>query len=1414
MGSKYLAFLIVLLMAAAPFLQLDMEPAVQTPVTEEDSTTGPVLRSDIEDATVSLSGLVNRFTENLGQSEGAGRFYCRGDPLSVSFGAGWVAYDLQGDEGGALYRVRFDGGKPVEPQGVDPLTHRSNFFLGNDPDRWVTGARSFREVRYASLYDGIDLSFYFEEGSLKYDFVLEPGADPGDIGLAYEAVEGLSLDLGGDLLVHTTAGTLREEAPWTYQEGPSGRTTVESAYRLVGDGTVELEIGQYDRSSPLVIDPRFNFSTFVGGNRMDIARGTIVDDEGNVIVAGLTGSDGFPNTTGAYCNTYNGMNDLFVFKLKHDGSDLLWSTFVGGERNEEVFQLMMDPSGDLWVAGRSGSPNFPTTSGVYQETSINVSAVVFRMKPTGDKLVYSTFVGGSRYDYARGMGLDAQGNVYLAGDTDSADFPNTTGSYNTSYGGNFDAFVVKLSPDLKTLIYGTFIGSPDGEETNGMFVDASGYSYVVGRTNSADFPTTSNAYMKDQVGSIDVFLLKLNPAGTDLVFSTYLGGTDNEYYPQVKVDDDGHVYVTGHTSSTNFPTTQGVVYMRSRGGQDGFLTKLNASGDKLLVSSYFGTAGSDGIYAMDFDADGTTYIGGDVSAGGLPVTENGDETYNGGVDDAFICRLNSNWSKVEYCSYLGGSASEGISRMGLVRGAVNTTVVVNCRSDDFPTTNGSYNRTFNNIQDIAVCRLATDKQVGWLPSAPINFTLTVNIEDDSIFLQWDPPEDSGNLRIRGYNIYHGSTEDVPELLKINPPDMDFYRIQPIVYGTTYYFAVRAFNFLGEGNFSVVLNVTPIRHPYETLGLDATASCETVRLTWSPPLMDGGRPLLGYQLERGDSLDTFEPLVELELVTEYNDTGLMNGQTYYYRVRAFNDVNPGDWSGNVSAKPIGPPSVPPLDLRATPGKDVISLQWRRPYSDGGKEILGYKVHRGESEASLTQLTEVEIEFSFDDADVVIGVTYFYRISAFNELGDSPMSISANATLLGLPGAPRDFTLAFDGEAIQLGWDPPDTDGGSPILGYRVYRGAIEDYLVHIADVMDGTTYSDTEFVLGETYYYRVHAYTDQGEGPSSGKLPVVPLRVPTVPTGVAVIVGEGQLQVQWQKPTETGGSPLTGYVLYRGESEDDVTKLVVLKAQVTRYIDEDIVGGLTYYYKVAAVTDAGEGPMCDAASGMSLGRPGQPRDLNATAGNGKVDITWSAPENDGGSPLTTYKVYRGLSVAGLAEVAEVATTEYTDTDVTNGVTYFYAITASNAIGEGLLCADVEATPERPSQDRPDALTTFELKAEEGKVVLAWLAPTWDGDSPITNYVILRGRSEANLVLLVEVGDVHTYTDTDVEGGMTYYYSIFAKNALGQANPSPTLSVEVEKEDERKKDDGPGFAAAALVLALGTAALVASSRRGRR
>lgn len=634
------------------------------------------------------------FEENAGQADASFRFVSRGARGEVLLAPAEASMALPG----GLVKMRFAGARsdvPLEPE--KPLAGVSNYFTGSDPAKWRANVRRYAAVRYRGLYPGIDAVFYGKGADIEFDFVIAPGADPSIIVLEFPDSLRLRVAKDGSLAGQTPAGAFRHHQPFAYQDVGGKRRKVAAGYRLAAANRVKLVLGEYDKSRPLIIDPVLNFSTFLGGTGADGAVAAAVDAQGYLYLAGSTTSLNFPVSFGALRTANSGGQDVFVAKLSPDGTQLIYSTYLGGSGNDTAAGIAIDGLGNAYVVGVSGSSNFPITAGVYR--SVPTGIFVAKLSPAGTQLVYSTTIEEGA---PRGIAVDTSGNAYVCGGTASASFPVTGGALQTSKRLNRDGFITKLNSSGSALVYSTFLGG-DGEDTaNAIAVDALGNAYVAGtvEVTGAGFPLTSGAFRTVWENG-EAFVAKLNAAGTALVFSTFLGGSSADSAAAIAVDSEGAVYVGGNTSSADFPVTAAAFQTAFEGGPVGFAAKVGPFGTALVYSTFlapYSCCAAATVTGIGVNALGQLHAVGFTASTSFPVTLDALQRYNGGVTDGFLIKLNSAGEIALYSTYFGGAGDDYPQAVALDPWG-NVYVAGQTFSANFPATIGAVQRTATGAGD-------------------------------------------------------------------------------------------------------------------------------------------------------------------------------------------------------------------------------------------------------------------------------------------------------------------------------------------------------------------------------------------------------------------------------------------------------------------------------------------------------------------------------------------------------------------------------------------------------------------------------------------------------------------------------------------------------------------------------------------
>lgn len=589
-------------------------------------------------------------------------------------------------------------------RGIGEMEYKCNYFIGNDPNEWQTDVRNYSAVMYEEIYDGIDLKYYGNGKQMEYDFIVSPGADYSQIEIRYEGAESISINTSGELVVTTKWGKVIEQRPIIYQIENNSRIAVTGEYKMMGDNSFGFELsGNYNPALPLVIDPVLVYSTYLGGSELDVGTSIALDGSGNAYITGVTNSTNFP-TLGAFQTDQIG-SDVFVTKLNSSGNALVYSTYLGGNHIDHARGIAVDSSGNAYITGVTYSTDFPT-QGAYQTDQGSTDVFVTKLNSSGNALVYSTYLGGNTADMGVGIALDGSGNAYITGYTNSTDFPTLNPFQGIFQGGALDAFVTKLSSSGNSLVYSTYLGGTDSDQANDIAVDGSGSAFVTGFTSSTDFPIQGAFQSTHQGISTDAFVTKLNSSGNALDYSTYLGGSSAEFGVGIALDGSGNAYITGRTDSPDFPTKG--EYQTFQGVADVYVTKLSFSGDTLIYSTYLGGSDFDLVNDIAVNGSGNAYITGITNSTDYP-TQGAFQTDLAG-SDAFVTQLNFFGNALVYSTYLGGNNyDEGI---GIAIDDLGDVYITGrTESTDFPTM-GEYQTFQGGTDDVFVTKLTTICCVG------------------------------------------------------------------------------------------------------------------------------------------------------------------------------------------------------------------------------------------------------------------------------------------------------------------------------------------------------------------------------------------------------------------------------------------------------------------------------------------------------------------------------------------------------------------------------------------------------------------------------------------------------------------------------------------------------------------------------
>ncbi len=596
----------------------------------------------------------------------------------------------------------------------------------------------------------------------------------------------------------------------------------------------------------------------------------------------------------------------------------------------------------------------------------------------------------------------------------------------------------------------------------------------------------------------------------------------------------------------------------------------------------------------------------------------------------------------------------------------------------------------------------------------------------------------------------------------------------------------------------------------------------VNFTWFAPDHNGGEEIDEYRIYRKESLGgQFLHFQTLPPETRwFQDETVINGNTYYYRIIAVSSIGESDPSEMVYATPLSIPSSP-RNLEARFGDNYVYLSWDPSEDDGGTDILKYTLYKGPDAESMEVLSDLTpSRRNYNDTDVEPGNIYHYVLTATNSEGESGSSNFLFGSPKTLPEIPSDFSLKSGNGFVHLFWSPPLFDGGSPLINYTLFKGLFSEGMLSPLKTfdMDVIEYNDTEVTNGERYIYTLTVSTDIGIS-KTNELTGAPVGPPSSPVGLVSKGNDSFIEITWNEPENNGGLEVSGYYLERKSGSDVLLIPIIGKSYV--YRDNDVINGISYSYRIRSFNSAGNSSFTKYIEATPLGKPSQPDQLSYQVGRYFSLISWQGPDDDGGSPITSYRIYRNGSL--LNEVPG-STTSYNDTGVSPGITYSYSIGAVNSVGESILSSSmVVAVPDIPEviSTIPTAPNDLAHTTEGLSVTLSWSEPESDGNSSIIEYLIYRRSDGAEDM----IGSIHSttfsFTDEPLMAGNTYEYRVSARNGVGEGPYSNMVKVTINIQDESGPEENDlnilwfimiPIIIVVIVLAIGLSVLI-WKRRGQ-
>ena len=605
-----------------------------------------------------MAQLPLRFEENRGQFDSAVRYAARAGGYTLQLSAEGAALVMPGAGRTAAGRVEMSlvkANPSAAIAGLGRMPARTDYFVGTQ-QHWRTGVANYSRVQYSGVYPGIDVVYYGSHGSLEYDFVVQPGADPRAIRLKFRGGAKASVTAEGDLALDLNGQRILQKKPVIYQDTAGAGRRVAGRYALVGRNEVAFRLGDYDRSRTLVIDPVLVYCTYVGSSGADQIAAMKLDSKGLLYITGSTTTGEMPFVNGAYNNNNSGLTDIFlaiVNTATADGSfPLVYFSYLGGAALDIPLGIDVDSKGVVYLTGSTTSTNFPIVGNAVQTTGAGSQqqafvAVIDPSQYGGVSLTYSIYLGGTTgINTGRGIAVGKDGHIYVIGTTASTDFPVTTSAYAQVLFGPQDAFLCQLDPNSTSLVYSTYMGGELDDDGRSIAVGSNGLVYFAATTDSLQFPMEGSGYRQTLQGSIGIVIgvmdqTKFNEAS--LLYSTYFGGNgvgDLSEVRKIALDSQNRVMLTGYTVSSSFPVTPDAIQLRAGGNGDVFVSLVNP-GDPprfLVYSTYLGGSQGEVAYDLAGDSSGNIYVTGYTLSPDFPVKNALQPAWGNGTN-LFIAKI-------------------------------------------------------------------------------------------------------------------------------------------------------------------------------------------------------------------------------------------------------------------------------------------------------------------------------------------------------------------------------------------------------------------------------------------------------------------------------------------------------------------------------------------------------------------------------------------------------------------------------------------------------------------------------------------------------------------------------------------------------------------------------------------------------
>lgn len=1064
-------------------------------------------------------------------------------------------------------------------------------------------------------------------------------------------------------------------------------------------------------------------ATYIGGDGYEYLKGMDLDDNGDIYLTGTTTSSNYPRSTGAYQTSFGGGRDGFVTKITNNCKNILFSTLLGGSDDDDLRDIAVDSSGSSFISGYTRSADFVNTSGAFQnELKGTQNGFITKLSSAGDSVLYSTYIGGSILDYP--FCIELQDGMYpvIAGQTISDDFPTTPGAFDRYYGG-YCGFVAGFESDLSDITFSTLFGNATW--IYDVEIGPDNDIFITGRTQDIKrkFPLSEDAFDRTMEGGEEGFVSRLSHNASDLRYSSYLGRTENldgvphytyeERCTDLEVAPEGRAYVVGHTDAPNLYVTKGA-FDKSRSERDGMFAVISPDGTEVEYCTYLGGNDEDSITDIALNSSRWLFLGGftyyNYINHDFPVTANVyDTTFNGGYD-AFVTSFKGNSFIPDEPSNAAVETGDGYANLtwdpplfdgyeeitgynvhqGFTSNPYNTHRI----ATDITSLNLNVTGIENGYRYFFFIGAVNVVGEGYLtsvngtplsvPSAP--YSPKAHSGDEHINVTWTGVYDGGAPPVT-FNVYIGTNESDLDMIASGIENY-WYKITDITNGIEYTIQITGTNIVGEGPGSKLLRSIPRGLPSEPRNLSAASlGSGYVNLTWDEPFDTGGAGNLTYTLFTALN-ETYWAVMTMDINrTGINISSLRNGKTYRFRVAALNEMGYGLESNNITVTPMGNFSAP-SDFTAWTVNDTVHLSWQIPEITGGAPHFTYNVYISSDNETFSLFEEGLYGTSRSIDGLNKGDDYYFAVSAHNGRWEGGMTDPRKAVPRTVPSTPLNASVSSGDLWINITWNPPADNGGDPNIKYKVYWGDDPEY-PEITTGAQGLNLNITNIKKGVEYFFWISAVNMMGAGNRTERLSLIVYTPPSSPINLGYMDGDGFIELEWSPSTDKGGYDSVSYRVYMGISIDDLD--IVGDGLADRnFTITGLTNGLEYFIGVSAINTAGEGPMTGILSAVPMVLSSKPLNINATPGDGFVNLQWEYPENDGGSSIWMFHIFRTDSDGNFVRIKmiDASARSYTDLGVKNGIEYSYRMRAENGVGIGEWSETVNAKPTAEVEEKSD------------------------------------------------------------------------------------------------------------------------------